>query len=128
MDADLEKRRERARFYTRRWKLANPERAREQQRRYRQKHPKKRLLQYRLANGVPAPTRDEPGVCECCGKPETARTRKRDLMGLSIDHCHDTHSFRGWLCKKCNTGIGMLGDGIAGLEKAIEYLRRVSVK
>ena len=58
------------------------------------------------------------GKCAICqNEPTTQR-------GLHLDHCHDKGTFRGWLCKPCNVGIGMLGDDIAGLERAIDYLRK----
>ena len=52
-----------------------------------------------------------------------------DLYGrtdfpLQFDHCHKTEKHRGWLCRPCNAGIGQLGDDIAGLERAINYLKR----
>ena len=43
---------------------------------------------------------------------------------MHLDHCHITGKFRGWLCGKCNMGIGALGDSIQGLQRAIEYLKR----
>lgn len=58
----------------------------------------------------------QPRRCECCG----GRTRHE----LHVDHCHQSNRFRGWLCSKCNTGIGLLGDNILGLMRAIKYLRR----
>jgi len=45
-------------------------------------------------------------------------------MRLGLDHCHSTGVFRGWLCSKCNAGLGFFGDNLAGLEKAIAYLVR----
>ena len=57
----------------------------------------------------------ESKECECCGKTNTR---------LFIDHNHTTGIFRGWLCHKCNSGIGLLGDQLEGVEKAIKYLRR----
>lgn len=39
------------------------------------------------------------------------------------DHCHDTGRVRGILCRKCNTGIGLLGDDPANLLRAYRYLR-----
>lgn len=41
-----------------------------------------------------------------------------------VDHCHVTDVFRGWLCHKCNRGIGAFGDGVEGLQKAINYLTK----
>lgn len=39
-----------------------------------------------------------------------------------LDHCHDTGKVRGVLCRRCNTGIGMLNDDPDTLQKAIDYL------
>ncbi|MBG88427.1 MAG: hypothetical protein CMO80_16210, partial [Verrucomicrobiales bacterium] len=32
--------------------------------------------------------------------------------------------FRGWLCHKCNRGIGAFSDSVEGLQRAINYLRK----
>lgn len=63
-----------------------------------------------------------PQLCECCG-----RTDKRGFQ-LCLDHDHDTHELRGWLCSECNTGIGKLGDNILGLERALSYLRSANLE
>ena len=52
--------------------------------------------------------------CDNCG-----RTDKK----LVFDHCHSTYAHRGWLCDNCNRSIGMLGDTIEGLERALKYLK-----
>lgn len=67
--------------------------------------------------GVKTPTRPMPINCECCGLP---RNGKR----LHLDHCHETKIFRGWLCFKCNSAIGQLGDSVEGIAKALSYLER----
>lgn len=54
--------------------------------------------------------------CAVCGW----KTRKP-----VVDHDHVTGRLRGILCSNCNSGIGMLGDTIEGLEKAILYLEQV---
>ena len=41
---------------------------------------------------------------------------------ICVDHDHITNKIRGLLCHRCNSGIGLLGDNIAGLYKAINYL------
>jgi hypothetical protein len=71
----------------------------------------------RKAAGLPAPTREEPVVCECCGR---APIKER----LCLDHDHKTGVFRGWLCKTCNMAIGKLGDDLDGVERARAYLIR----
>ena len=61
-----------------------------------------------------------PEVCECCGKKP---------IKWCLDHNHDDKTFRGWICDRCNTGMGKLGDNtlqgdIKGLMKAVKYLKR----
>jgi DNA-binding XRE family transcriptional regulator len=55
------------------------------------------------------------GLCAICQKKAT----------LYIDHDHGTEQVRGWLCAKCNTGLGYLGDSTLLLERAIDYLLSV---
>lgn len=38
------------------------------------------------------------GECHACGRREENCNRK-----LSMDHCHKSGNFRGWLCHECNT-------------------------
>lgn len=63
-------------------------------------------------------TRD---VCDICGEPER-QTRAGQVRMLNKDHDHETGEWRGLLCSRCNVGIGMLGDNVASLQKAIDYL------
>jgi len=42
---------------------------------------------------------------------------------LHVDHDHKTHAIRGLLCRKCNSGLGSLGDNEAGLLRALAYVR-----
>lgn len=52
--------------------------------------------------------------CDICG----GKTAK-----MAIDHDHGTGEVRGLLCGNCNTGLGLFGDDVDTLEKAIEYLK-----
>ena len=40
-----------------------------------------------------------------------------------VDHDHLTKGVRGLLCWKCNIGIGLLGDSVESLKKALDYLQ-----
>ena len=40
----------------------------------------------------------------------------------SLDHNHATEEFRGWLCHRCNRGIGLIGDSKINAERLVEYL------
>jgi hypothetical protein len=68
-------------------------------------------------------SRPMPEVCEICGKPETAKHKTSEkIKVLSFDHNHDSGKFRGWLCQKCNIGLGNFNDSVEILELAIKYL------
>ena len=95
------------------WKTANVERIRA----YGRKHKEKRKIQGWVRQGYPKPTYPKTSVCEICGSPPSGR-------GLSLDHCHVSGVFRGWLCFACNAGLGMFKDKPDLLNKAIEYLDR----
>jgi hypothetical protein len=56
--------------------------------------------------------------CELCGLPAEP---------LMKDHDHKTGQFRGWLCRKCNAALGVFGDDIAGLTRAIAYLSKAGL-
>lgn len=49
---------------------------------------------------------------------------KRDFSECTrhLDHCHETGKARGYLCSRCNNGLGMLGDNLEGLQTALRYL------
>lgn len=63
----------------------------------------------------------QDGKCAICDKPCTVNSV------LSVDHCHETGKIRGLLCNKCNTGIGLLGDNIEGVQAALDYLKSSAV-
>jgi hypothetical protein len=42
---------------------------------------------------------------------------------LHVDHSHEDGHVRGILCGRCNPALGLLGDNIAGLERALRYLQ-----
>ena len=62
--------------------------------------------------------------CPICNGTEQDVKGKGGLTCSSwvIDHDHKTDKFRGWLCHKCNRGIGCFHDDITMLKKAIYYL------
>lgn len=55
-------------------------------------------------------------VCGICEKPDATG------RALAVDHDHMSGSVRGLLCGNCNRGIGLLGDSVEDLRKAIKYL------
>lgn len=78
-----------------------------------------RYKQVRLEN---LPSYDQlisniPEVCEICRKAPQVRR-------LALDHCHLTNTLRGWICYKCNLGLGYFDDNTDVLQEAINYLRK----
>lgn len=59
------------------------------------------------------------GCCDICGISE-----KECQNNLSIDHCHQTGKFRGFLCRACNHLLGNAKDDIYILRRAADYLKR----
>jgi len=57
------------------------------------------------------------GRCKICEQECSSGT-------LSVDHDHVTDEIRGLLCRKCNAGLGNLGDTLALLERAVLYLKK----
>lgn len=128
------------------WQAANPERAAELQRAYRERHKDRlnakrkaiyeanksaELAQRRISKiksyGLTPQQFDamleaQGGRCAICG---TDKPSKRDAT-FRIDHCHKSGAVRGLLCMACNSGLGMFRDHVPALMAAIEYLTRSS--
>ena len=61
----------------------------------------------------------QKGCCAICEGP------KPTWGNWLIDHDHRTGVFRGLLCRKCNTGLGLFQDSEHVLARALNYLREV---
>lgn len=57
-------------------------------------------------------------ACELCGASHAL------ALPLVLDHDHHTGAFRGWLCNRCNTALGMWEDDPQRMRKAIIYLEK----
>lgn len=55
------------------------------------------------------------GVCAICGESQLRRA-------LAVDHNHNSGKVRGLLCDKCNLGIGLFGDSVIRLQRAVSYI------
>jgi hypothetical protein len=96
------------------WKKRNPSKIKAMSRGYLSRNRERMRAGHRKYMGLPEATRAAPDRCECCGRVEKA--------ALCLDHDHVTGVFRGWLCKRCNSAIGLLGDSLYGVLCAVDYL------
>lgn len=64
------------------------------------------------------------GCCAICKRKENGVPGKRRDWNWSVDHCHTTGKVRGLLCSSCNRGLGLLGDNVESIQKALDYLRK----
>jgi hypothetical protein len=60
----------------------------------------------------------QDNACASCG------TKTPGKKGWAVDHDHVSGFVRGILCARCNTGIGLLGDNLQGLLRAVAYLEK----
>jgi hypothetical protein len=88
------------------WQRNNPARAKERHQRWRHKK-----------EGIPPATRPAPDKCENC------KRIFKSSHDRHLDHDHITGKFRGWLCNRCNRGLGYFDDCIEGLLQAVSYLQ-----
>lgn len=110
------------------WIAANPERAKEKQRKGYIRNAdaiRARSLadHYKRKYGITVEDRDrmldlQGGKCAICSGGPNGKG------GLHVDHCHKSNRIRGLLCHSCNTLLGLAGDDPARLEAAAEYVRK----
>ena len=73
------------------------------------------------SQGIPykAPEGTVCALCKCLPKKGN---------GMVFDHDHETELFRGYLCNSCNRSMGVLGDDVEGMIKALNYLNKTEKK
>ncbi len=127
-----EEKKARQRVYDKRYYETHCEGRKAYQKAYQEKHYEERKAYnkaYQKAYGITRKygltgaeysilTCEAAGHCAICGKEAK----------LCIDHDHATGALRGLLCNDCNTGLGKLGDNVAGLQRAIAYLQQPPIQ
>jgi hypothetical protein len=91
--------------YGREWRLAHPEQVAKRKLRERAN----RELRYASLAGRP-----KPDVCDICFK---------KIGNIVYDHCHKRGHFRGFLCDRCNTVLGLMEDNDTLLVAMAAYLK-----
>ena len=69
------------------------------------------VIKHRPPEGTP---------CALC---ETPMTHGKNMDSVCFDHNPFTAIFRGWICKRCNYGLGYFQDSLEKLKKAVKYLQ-----
>ena len=66
--------------------------------------------------------------CPMCEEDENKikNTRSNKKGVWCADHDHKSGKFRGWVCHKCNLGLGNFNDDQEILHRAIKYLNKFS--
>ena len=69
---------------------------------------------------------DEDYCCPICKRDikEISKYGQIKLNKWVLDHCHNTLTFRGWICHHCNTGLGGFSDDLTKVKRAVIYLKR----
>lgn len=62
----------------------------------------------------------KPPICTICQKTNNRR--------IVVDHDHNTDEIRGWLCDKCNMGLGYLSDDEDTILRLAEYVRKYKIR
>ena len=70
------------------------------------------------------PYPDDTYTCPICDRSidQIGKKGQKRLQNWVLDHCHDTETYRGWLCHHCNTGLGAFKDSIDRVRNAVIYL------
>ena len=88
-------------------------------RKWKKPIPMKARLEYEKKH--PRPPIGESFHCPVCEK-TTIRQFKNDV---TLDHSHENGKIRGWICRQCNSSIGMMDEDISILKRAIKWIQGV---
>lgn len=107
------------------------QKAKLQQQKFKKNHPEaylnNALSKYRITSNDYQNTlkyqKNKCGICDCRVEDTSSYPYHKRL---SVDHDHTTGQIRGLLCNNCNRGLGLLGDSLKRIERAVKYLKRAS--
>lgn len=86
-------------------------------RKWKKPIPAKMRAEYQKTH--PMPPLGQPFHCPVCDK-TIIRQFKNDVV---LDHYHLNGEIRGWICRQCNSSIGMMDEDVDVLKRAIEWIR-----
>lgn len=97
-----------------RWRKRNPTKFKAQKKRYYPRKTELSKINHSRWRGIIKLER--PATVQC----ENPRCKSDQV--ICFDHCHELKLHRGWLCRNCNTSLGMAKDSREILLGLIEYL------
>lgn len=103
------------------WAQKHPEKARERRRKFVSAH-YDRLTDAKLRTMYGITLKFYRTECERLDNVCPVCQKRAKLV---VDHDHQTMKFRGLLCRKCNTAIGLLGDAFHTVQRAAQYLEEI---
>ena len=86
-------------------------------RKWKKPIPMKARLEYEKTH--PRPPIGEPFHCPVCEK-TFIRQFKNDV---TLDHYQVNGEIRGWICRQCNSSIGMMDEDVSILKRAIKWIQ-----
>lgn len=75
---------------------------------------KKALRKSHLKTRYGVNPEDVPNSCQVCDS----------IDSICVDHNHDTGAIRGFLCRPCNSALGLIKDNPETLRKLASYLEK----
>lgn len=85
-------------------------------RKWKKPIPRKERLEYERYH--PMPPIGEPFYCPVC-EMTIIRQFRNDVI---LDHSHKDGKIRGWICRQCNSSIGMMDEDVNILQRAINWI------
>lgn len=121
-----------ARVRSKQWQRDNPERAKENNKKYRNPFSERErslMKNYQLTifqyDGMWVEQRGRCAGCGEPGHPGIHHALKGEVVNvLHVDHDHKTGRVRGLLCADCNLALGKLKDSPATLRALAAYLEK----
>lgn len=78
-------------------------------------------MRFEYEGNYPRPPIGEPFTCPICQKTFI----RQFINDVTLDHSHKTGEIRGWICRQCNSSIGMMEEDVNILKRAIKWIEGV---
>lgn len=113
----------------RKWRNNHPGGETAKNRRYRERHPERRL-DTALKRYYGISLEDKKAILSAqggtCGNPGCGKVLDVMDRHTCVDHCHTTGKVRGVLCRNCNVSLGQLEESAVRILGLVDYLRATS--